>query len=105
MHLYFWLGEIQKIIRKSPRDIRAILERSSLSPSSRAYQMLEEGSSPTHVAITLGIREEEVNEYYRDYWSFNGYRDICPHTFVSPSYHYVLYHGKTSVLHDLESGH
>lgn len=72
MHLYFWLGEIQKIIRKSPRDIRAILERSSLSPSSRAYQMLEEGSSPTHVAITLDIREEEVNEYYRDYWSLNG---------------------------------
>ena len=34
--------------------------------------MLEEGSSPTHVAITLGIREKEVNEYYRDYWSLTG---------------------------------
>lgn len=36
--------EIQKIVRKSPRDIRAILdkvepERSSRSASSRAYQM------------------------------------------------------------------
>lgn len=48
--------EIQKIIRKSPRDIRAILdkvdpERASLSQSSRAYQMFEQGSSPMRVAI------------------------------------------------------
>jgi hypothetical protein len=69
--------EIQKIVRKSPRDIRSILnkvepERALLSASSRAYQMFMEGSSPIHVAITLGLRENQVCEYYREYWNLNG---------------------------------
>ena len=70
------IREIQRIVRKNPRDLKKILDKAdpgrssaSLSESSRAYQMLEEGSSPTHMAITLGIREKEVNEYYREYWS------------------------------------
>ena len=72
------IREIQRIVRKNPRDLKKILDKAdpgrssaSLSESSRAYQMLEEGSSPTHMAITLGIREKEVNEYYREYWSLN----------------------------------
>ena len=69
--------EIQKIVRKSPRDIRAILdkiepERASLSESSRAYKMFEEGSTPTQVAISLNLREKDVSEYYREYWNLNG---------------------------------
>ena len=69
--------EIQKMVRKSPRDIRAILdkiepERASLSESSRAYQMFNEGRNPTEVAITLNLREAEVSEYYREYWNLNG---------------------------------
>jgi transcription termination factor NusB len=69
--------EIQKIVRKSPRDIRAILdkvepERASLSTSSRAYKMFMEGSTPVQVAITLGLRENQANEYYREYWNLNG---------------------------------
>ena len=69
--------EIQKVVRKSPRDIRTILdkvepERASLSTSSRAYQMFEEGSTPIQVAITLGLREKEVSELYREYWCLNG---------------------------------
>lgn len=70
--------EIQQIVRKSPRDIKAILDKadpgrsSSFSESSRAYQMFEEGSSPAQVAITLGLREKEVSEYRREYWTLNG---------------------------------
>lgn len=70
--------EIQKIVRKSPRDIRAILDKvdpgrsSSLSSSSRAYQMFEEGSTPTQVAISLNLREKDVSQYYREYWSLSG---------------------------------
>jgi hypothetical protein len=69
--------EIQKIVRKSPRDIRAILdkvepERASLSESSKAYRMFKEGSTPTEVAITLNLRENQVSEYYREYWILNG---------------------------------
>ena len=73
------IREIQRIVRKNPRDLKKILDKAdpgrssaSLSESSRAYHMLEEGSTPTHVAITLGIREKEVNEYYMEYWSLNG---------------------------------
>ncbi|MGH9974357.1 MAG: hypothetical protein ACRD8Z_00760, partial [Nitrososphaeraceae archaeon] len=69
--------EIQKIVRKSPRDIRLCLdkiepERASLSPSSRAYQMFVEGKTPIEVAIALNLREREANEYYREYWNLNG---------------------------------
>ena len=59
--------EIQKIVRKSPRDIRAILdkvepERASLSESSRAYQMFKEGRNLIEVATALNLREKEVTE-------------------------------------------
>src|SRR5918996_1600517 len=57
--------EIQKIVRKSPRDIRAILDkvepgRASLSESSRAYQMFNEGRNLIEVATALNLREKEV---------------------------------------------
>src|ERR687892_617743 len=69
--------EIQKIVRKSPRDLRKILdkvepERASLSPSSRAYQMFNEGRNLIDVATALNLREKEVSEYYREYWNLNG---------------------------------
>src|ERR687898_1674110 len=69
--------EIQKIVRKSPRDIKAILDkvepgRASLSESSRAYQMFNEGRNLIEVAIALNLREKEVSEYYREYWNLNG---------------------------------
>ena len=69
--------EIQKIVRKSPRDIRAILDkvepgRASLSPSSRAYRMFNEGRNLIEVATALNLRENEVSEYYREYWNLNG---------------------------------
>jgi predicted transcriptional regulator len=69
--------EIQKIVRKSPRDIRACLdkiepERASLSPSSRAYQMFIEGKTPIEVAVALNLREKEANDFYREYWNLSG---------------------------------
>src|ERR671918_2999892 len=69
--------EIQKIVRKSPRDIRAILDkvepgRASLSESSCAYQMFNEGRNLIEVATALNLREKEVSQYYREYWNLNG---------------------------------
>ena len=68
--------EIQKIARKSPRDIRAILnrvepERSSLSIPSQAYKMFSERKSLNVVAITLNIREPEATQFYLEYWKLN----------------------------------
>jgi hypothetical protein len=70
--------EIQKIIRKSPRDLKKIIDKanpdksSSLSVYSQAYRMFKEGSHPTDVAIALNLRQKEVSEIYREYWDLNG---------------------------------
>ena len=68
--------EIQQIVRKSSRDIKAILDkvdpgRSSLPPSSQAYKLFSEGKSPGQVAITLNLREPEVTQLHREYWRLN----------------------------------
>jgi hypothetical protein len=68
--------EIQRIVRKSPRDIRAVLnkvesERSSLSISSQAYRLFSELKTPTQIAIVLNIREPEATQLYREYWRLN----------------------------------
>jgi hypothetical protein len=68
--------EIQIIVRKSSRDIKAILTkadpgRSSLSVSSEAYKLFSEGKRPSEVAITLDIIEPKATQFYREYWRLN----------------------------------
>ena len=72
--------EVQKIVRKSPRDIKLILDKANptsskstivSSQSSQAYRMYEEGSTPIQVAIALDLREKEVSELYREWWNLN----------------------------------
>ncbi|HEY7572954.1 MAG TPA: hypothetical protein VH796_16465 [Nitrososphaeraceae archaeon] len=65
--------EIQKIVRKSPRDIKFILnkvepERSSLSIPAQAYRLFSEGKTPIEVAIILNIREPEATQFNLEYW-------------------------------------
>jgi hypothetical protein len=70
--------EVQKIVRKSPRDIKAIIDRidpeksSSISVPSRAYQMFKDNYAPTDVAIALDIRQNDLSTYYREYWVLSG---------------------------------
>jgi hypothetical protein len=70
--------EIQKVVRKSPRDIKAIIDKANpdkssyFSVSSRAYLMFKEGRNLTDVACTLNLREAQVSEYYKEYWELNG---------------------------------
>jgi hypothetical protein len=66
--------QIQKIVRKSPRDISAVLnkvepERSSLSIPSQAYKLFSEGKTPIQVAIALNLREPEARQFYLEYWN------------------------------------
>jgi hypothetical protein len=68
--------EIQRIVRKSPRDIKIILnkvepERSSLSVPSQAYRLFSEGKTLTQVAIILNLREPEATQLYLEYWKLN----------------------------------
>ena len=72
--------EVQKIVRKSPRDIKAILDKandnsnesSRTTKSSQAYRTFEAGSKPIQVAIDLGLREKEVSQLYKEWWDLNG---------------------------------
>ena len=68
--------EIQQIVRKSPRDIKVILnkaepERSSLSIPAQAYRLFSEGKTPIEVAIILNIREPEATQFNLEYWKLS----------------------------------
>src|SRR5918996_966947 len=69
--------EIQKIVRKSPRDIRNILNklepgRSSLSESSQAYKMFTEGMTLIQVAIALGLEADRAIHLHQEYYKLLG---------------------------------
>src|SRR5919106_258679 len=81
--------QIQQIVRKSPRDIKAILDKvnpdhssttasassssTSSQPSqsqsqfSKAYHKFSQGGTPVQVAIELNLREKDVTDLYREY--------------------------------------
>src|SRR5689334_9047408 len=68
--------EVQQIVRKSPRDIKVILnkaepERSSLSIPAQAYKLYSEGKTPIEVAIILNIREPEATQFNLEYWKLS----------------------------------
>ena len=68
--------QIQQIVRKSPRDIKVILNkvepgRSSLSISAQAYRLFSEGKTPIDVAIILNIREPQATQFNLEYWKLN----------------------------------
>src|SRR5690242_15937302 len=68
--------EIQQIVRKSPRDIKVILNkaepgRSSLSIQAQAYRLFSEGKTPIEVAIILNIREPAATQFNLEYWKLS----------------------------------
>ena len=68
--------EIQQIVRKSPRDIKVILNkvepgRSSLSIPAQAYRLFSEGKTPIDVAVILNIREPEATQFNLEYWKLS----------------------------------
>ena len=74
--------EVQKIVRKSPRDIKLILDKANPTASKvlllyhpnphRPIECLKKEVSPIQVAIALNLREKEVSELYREWWNLNG---------------------------------
>jgi predicted transcriptional regulator len=77
--------EIAKEARISTRDIKKILNRASkesesehsMSISSQAYKLFSEGRTPMQVAIALNLRENEVTQYYKEYWSYSKLLLVC----------------------------
>jgi len=73
--------EIEKLVRKSPRDIRNILNKvepseHSMSVSSRAYKLFSEHKSPIEVAIALNIRQPEAVQFYKEYFNLSQLHDL-----------------------------
>src|SRR3954452_25583837 len=68
--------EIQTIVRKSPRDIKVIMnkvepERSALSTPAQAYRLYSEGKTPIEVAVILNVREPEATQFNLEYWKLS----------------------------------
>ncbi len=76
--------DIQRTVRKSPRDIKAILDKhnnpgqssvaaAAMSKSSQAYMMFEQGKRPIDVAIALNLRDPEVSKLHLEYLNLTGW--------------------------------
>jgi hypothetical protein len=69
--------QIAEEARICPRDIKTIVDRASnekerqqhQSLSTQAYHLFSKGKRPVEVAVELNIRENEVTQYYGEYWS------------------------------------
>ena len=76
--------QIAKEAKICPRDIKTIIDRkikeTELSPStsisSQAFNLFLQGKNPLQVAITLNLKEPEVHEFYRQYWSLQQLHDL-----------------------------
>jgi hypothetical protein len=77
--------QIAKEAKICPRDIKAILDKKaeevelnqSTSISSQAFSLFLQGRTPIQVAITLNLKEPEVHELYKQYWSLQQLHDLC----------------------------
>jgi DNA invertase Pin-like site-specific DNA recombinase len=86
--------DIAKELRMSLRDISIILRKNhgiaiidngnidnnnnkSLNQiATQAYKLFSEGKKPFEVAIELGIRETQVNKFFREYWKLKNLNEL-----------------------------
>jgi hypothetical protein len=76
--------QIAKEAKICPRDIKTIIDRKiketeqsqSTSVSSQAFNLFLQGKTPLQVAIALNLKEPEVHELYRQYWSLQQLHDL-----------------------------
>src|SRR6188472_201189 len=89
--------DIAKELRMSLRDISIILRNSQLSHgitiskdnksdnnnnkspnqiATQAYKLFSEGKKPFEVAIELGIREAQVNKFFREFWKLKNLNEL-----------------------------
>jgi predicted transcriptional regulator len=76
--------QIAKEARICPRDIKTIIDKKakevelsqSTSISSQAFNLFLQGKTPIQVGIMLNLREPEVHELYKQYWSLQQLDDL-----------------------------
>jgi hypothetical protein len=76
--------QIAKEAKICPRDIKTIIDKKiketelsqSISVSSQAFSLFLQGKTPLQVAITLNLKESEVHELYKQYWSLQQLHEL-----------------------------
>ena len=76
--------QIAKEAKICPRDIKTIIDKKdkemelnqSTSVSSQAFSLFLENKTPLDVAIMLSLKEPEVHELYKQYWSLQQLHDL-----------------------------
>jgi DNA-binding CsgD family transcriptional regulator len=93
--------DIAEELRMSLRDISVILRKNQIShgtvitnngngnnanetnnnkstneKATQAYKLFSEGKKPFEVAIELGIREAQVNKFFREFWKLNNLNQL-----------------------------
>lgn len=76
--------QIAKEAKICPRDIKTIGDKKvneaelseSTSISSQAFNLFLQGKTPIQVAITLNLKEPEVHELFRQYWSLQQLHEL-----------------------------
>ena len=76
--------QITKEVKICPRDIKIILDKDargaqgeqSMSESSKAYKLFDEGKSPLDIAIALNLREDKATQYYKEFWDLRQLYDF-----------------------------
>lgn len=58
------------------KKVKEIELSQSTSISSQAINLFLQGKTPLHVAITLNLKEPEVHELYKQYWSLQQLHDL-----------------------------
>ena len=76
--------QIAKEAKICPRDIKTIIDKKteevelsqSVSITSQGFSLFLQGKTPIQVAISLNLKEPEVHELYRQYWSLQQLDDL-----------------------------
>ena len=76
--------QIAKEAKICPRDIKTIIDKKvneaeiseSTSISSQAFNLFLQDKTPLQVAITLNLKEPEVHELYKQYWSLQQLHEL-----------------------------
>ena len=76
--------QIAKKAKICPRDIKTIIDKKvneaelseSTSISSKAFNLFLQDKTPLQVAISLNLKEQEVHDLYRQYWSLQQQHDL-----------------------------
>jgi hypothetical protein len=68
---------IGAILKKATQENERSKEKTEkVSQAAQAYELFSKGKTPIQVAIALNLRQNEVTEFYREYWILQHQYDL-----------------------------